>query len=533
MSKKILRGFILFAAIVALLATLSACNPQSDDPDDGETPTEECTHVWEKSAAVSGTCIAYGRIDFVCVKCGATKSEPDNEYTPHAYANHVCAVCGDREKGEAEWDSGSVSVYLYKYTSTSTGEKTYNLIVDGSGATADYGENNQPWARFIPFVRRFETASGVTKIGDNFLRGAEILTNVILSSEVTEIGANAFKGCASLDNFSCGEKIVKIGSGAFEGCSSLRELYLPASATEIGQGAFFGCSVLRYFSIGLPYSVGGDVKSNFFGSMFGDGDGAQKATVNGTVYSFAVPASLAFLEIKGDGVIPDYAFKSCSSLQSVTVSGGITEIGEESFSLMTNLTTLRFTRDALEKIGAYAFSGNPVLGQDTVSADGATVTNSVVLPATLNEIGEGAFSSCSKLTSVIFAGDGVTEIPTDAFVRCSLLTSVVLPENLVKIGSGAFKNTGLKEIKIGGSVKTIGLDAFKSCTNLATIYVDSADVYAGAADATGLFNQATAVYVLEALVPEGTAKDPGVGHIKSEMKYKGLDPNGYHLWESY
>lgn len=529
MNKKFLRGIVLVAVIIALIAALSACAPEDNNDTPPDITDKECEHIWEKVSASSGTCVAYGHIDYVCAKCGATKSESDNTYTQHNYANHVCTVCGARQDGEQKWTSGDVTVYLYVLSSTVSGDKTYNLLADGTGKTDDYAVGRQPWAQYCPQIRRFDAVSGVTNVGKNFLYGCDILTDVVLSSEITEIGAGAFGNCPSLEKFSCGDKIVTVGAGAFSGCSALKELYLPASATKIAEGAFSGCVSLRSLSVGLPGSTGNGASAQLFGSIFGEGSGAQTVTIGGTEYSFGVPDSLSYLEIKGDGVIPDYALKSCASLQTVTVSGAVTEIGNEAFSGMDSLTSVKFTRDTLVRIGDYAFSKNNLLG-DAGKSSGDVSSNAIVLPSTLTELGEGAFSSCPRLASVVFSGEGLKEIPVLAFGYCSMLVSVKLPESVEKIGSEAFRNTGLKEIVIGKNVTTVGSRAFDSCTNLATVYVDSENVYAGAADSSGLFAQATAVYVLKEIVPDGTAKDPGNSYIKS-LTYKGLDPNGYHLWE--
>ena len=55
------------------------------------------------------------------------------------------------------------------------------------------------------------------------------------------------------------------------------------------------------------------------------------------------------------------------------------------------------------------------------------------------EIGEGAFSGCTSLTS-IFIPESVTEIGGLAFSGCTNLTSISIPESVTSIRGGAFEN---------------------------------------------------------------------------------------------
>ena len=62
---------------------------------------------------------------------------------------------------------------------------------------------------------------------------------------------------------------------------------------------------------------------------------------------------------------------------------------------------------------------------------------SIVLPDSLTEIGERAFTLCKKLSSVIIP-NSVTEICRFTFNGCSSLVSVVIPDSVKKIGDFAF-----------------------------------------------------------------------------------------------
>ena len=93
----------------------------------------------------------------------------------------------------------------------------------------------------------------------------------------------------------------------------------------------------------------------------------------------------------------------------------------------------------------------------------------IVLPDTLNAIGELAFRSCVNLTGSIIIPEGVTEIGCSAFMWCTALTgSLSLPSTLQYIGGGGAVDRGGAfwdchfscELKLPNNLKYIGHNAF-------------------------------------------------------------------------
>jgi hypothetical protein len=95
----------------------------------------------------------------------------------------------------------------------------------------------------------------------------------------------------------------------------------------------------------------------------------------------------------------------------------------------------------------------------------------VTIPDGVTEIGRGAFSGCTGLTSVSIP-DGVTEIGEYAFKGCTGLASVSIPGSVTQIGRNAFVGCeSLTSLSIAGSVTQIGEGAFKGCKNLSSVSI--------------------------------------------------------------
>ena len=128
----------------------------------------------------------------------------------------------------------------------------------------------------------------------------------------------------------------------------------------------------------------------------------------------------------------------------------------------------------------------------------ATATGSLLIPSTYNgqqvfEISNGAFSSCTQLTSITIP-EGVTHIGISAFLGCTSLTNITIPNSVTSIGRYAFQNcssltdvvlpqlseiseslfngcTSLADITIPNSVNSIGVRAFENCSSLKSISI--------------------------------------------------------------
>ena len=135
------------------------------------------------------------------------------------------------------------------------------------------------------------------------------------------------------------------------------------------------------------------------------------------------------------------------------------EIGEKAFTDCSRLTSLTLPV-GITSIGYDAFA----------YCSGLT---SLTLPAGITSIGEYAFSRCSGLTSLTLPA-GITSIDKYAFSGCSRLTSLTLPAGITSIGEFAFSYcSGLTSIYVyAEKVPRIGRYAFEGCASRkCTLYV--------------------------------------------------------------
>ena len=150
-------------------------------------------------------------------------------------------------------------------------------------------------------------------------------------------------------------------------------------------------------------------------------------------------------------VIPDsvtsigrYAFEDCSSLENVYYNGTIEDWCNITFESNDSnpiyyATNLYF----LDENGDVEYNGNKY----------SLLPNELVIPNSVTEIKPYAFSNCSSLTSIVIP-EGVTSIGEYAFYNCSSLTSIVIPDSVTSIGDSSFYNcNSLENVYYNGTIE--------------------------------------------------------------------------------
>lgn len=264
------------------------------------------------------------------------------------------------------------------------------------------------------------TVTAVRYYGFNSCR----ITSVSLPPTVEKLDFGAFYNCKELTSITLCESLKEIGPLAFSDCTSLTSIDIPESVTMIGDVAFFGCT--RMTSINLSNSV----------------------------------------ETIGQG-----AFQGCSNLASLKIPSSLTEIGQKAFYLCESMTEITVDDDNQH------FSSVDGMLYDkekrVVMVCPAGKSGEIVLPESVERIGNGAFAYCGGITSIVMPSS-VTSIGEDGFGSCTSLSSIALPPSVTSIGNYAFVNCPLlTSINIPGAVTEIGELVFLECSALEEINVDS------------------------------------------------------------
>ncbi len=308
--------------------------------------------------------------------------------------------------------------------------------------------------------------AGITAIPDFAFDDATV-RRIVLPEGVTEIGNYAFDGVDTLAEINLPEGLVRIGRDAFS-YTALTEIDLPDSLAVLEGNPFSGCKALR--QIGVPEDHPAFCLID--GVLFGRED--QR------LIWYPVPRGAAHYNVPEGTRVIGGAFLGQQYLESVTLPGSVTEIGEFAFYYCPRLQRLELPA-SVSAIGSDAFEHCWSL-QDMTFPEGVTELpdfvlhdavelRTVQLPDTLTRIGAYAFWDCNSLTGAVIP-DGVTEIGTMAFCNCYSMTSLVLPESLESIGFRAFDGCSrLTRLVIPAGVTRIGNQAFDGCSGLTLVVV--------------------------------------------------------------
>ena len=315
----------------------------------------------------------------------------------------------------------------------------------------------------------------VTSIGIGAFSGRQ-LYSVTIPNSVTSIGCSAFQYCSGLTSVTIPNSVTSIDSIVFYECTSLTSITLPNSLDTIGAYAFYNTGLT---SITIPKNVKYIGNEAFSESSLNTVVWNAKNVSNFNSYygaPFEDCSNISTVTF-GDSVrvIPNYLFRGCSGLTSVTLPNSVDTIGREAF-YNTGLTSITIPEN-VKYVGNKAFGANEygnfqsflttvvwnaknaTIGTNVFPFSGCYNISTVTFGDSVRVIPNYIFNGCTGLTSVNI-GNNVTTIGNSAFYNCTGLTSVTLPNSVDTIGGEAFYNTGLTSITIPENVKYIGYNAF-------------------------------------------------------------------------
>ena len=418
--------------------------------------------------------------------------------------------------------SGTVGAVAWTYDMMS-GELT--LTGSGSGEMGDGSSaEDYEWNEWDPETLTF--AGTIAYIGAHAFQGQTVLRSVEIPEGVTSIEPQAFEGCAALESVVLPTSLQSVGDGAFANCPALSSITLPDSVTSVGEGVFDGTA---FYNDGANWSGGAKengalycgnhlvgAKNTFDFGAFKVRAGtltiAKKAFSHaGKLTGIDLPDSLVHIgahALEYTGVssvtvpagiaeVSESMCECCSALKNVTLSNGLTVIGEHAFANCTALESIEFPASVV-RIDADAFSGCALLadvrfkeGLQSIGTNAfayCAAIERVEIPASVLDIGTSAFSHCSALTDVRLH-DGLDKILTSAFADCTSLKKIVIPDSVTFLYYSIFQNcTALETVRLPAGTLYLPDDTFRDCTALKSVTIPSGTtaIYSRAFQNTGI-----------------------------------------------
>ena len=255
----------------------------------------------------------------------------------------------------------------------------------------------------------------VVKVGDSAF--AQSMIHTFTGAGLKELGNNVFESCQALETIELADGIKKMGGYVFASCNALKVVTMP-SVEELGDFTFYRARKLIKVTFG------------------------ENATVTGK-YTFAETAVTEVTFGNNVSVIDEGVFYNNRVIAKVVLPNSVTEIKAWAFSEASKLTEV-IGLDKVAVFGDYAFYNSSLASLKLSAA---------------KEIGDGAFATDTDKDGACVAKYTTLEIPAvekigDLAFLNGGESAIALPASLKQIGYGAFAGSdNLKEITVAADNK--------------------------------------------------------------------------------
>lgn len=253
--------------------------------------------------------------------------------------------------------------------------ETYNLPENYKGnpyAICDYAFYG------MKYLSSVNINGGVTDIGDYAFSECKNLLSVAIAASLNDTGSYAFKNCPSLIAVEIGGNVKEIAPNSFENCKALGSVKIFSGVESVRESAFFGCD--NIINVNFIGDINDWVKISGLSGLMMFGAADKEFCINGTAVTNVV--------IDVAESVGDYAFCGCSAIVSVTLNESVKSVGFGAFSNLRTLGKVEINGEAVIENGAFKNCAN---------------LNEVYLSNKIKDIGSFAFTD-SAVETITFGG---------------------------------------------------------------------------------------------------------------------------------
>ncbi len=328
----------------------------------------------------------------------------------------------------------------------------------------------------------------VTKLADGIFRNNTKITSVTFDGSFENYDAKLFQGCTSLRSLVISGLYDKqlyylFGDSINEIPESFVEITFAENSNYV-DGTMFKNEVANHIvTYVIPDGTTEIIHNQFGGYMH--------------LQAVSIPDSVTNIGMQ--------AFESCYELTSITIPNGVTCIKKSTFSNCEALTDILLP-DSITTIEEHAFNGCRSLKNLNIPKNITSIGfNAFEICYNLKKQIKGIYyvdewivgivNQTMKTVDIVNGTKGIADM---SFAGCSELTQLVIPESVEYVGNNAFRVCSkLENVVLGTNLKYIGARAFDVCYTLSSVeFKDPKKWYVNGIPSTDLSDKSKAAELL-------------------------------------
>ena len=316
---------------------------------------------------------------------------------------------------------------------------------------------------------------GVEEITHNAFYKFKGLQKIQFPSTLKTIGENAFFACMNLQEINIPDSVTSIGAGAFANCKSLEQVDIPNYVKEIGDSAFYKCEKLKFAYIPDNCIYAGAYMFNYCHSLEKVIVGAGIGEIQ--VGFFLNCNNLREIYFLGDNPGINYdVFFVYDYLEILNRCYSPSDINPEIYieTVQNNTPIVYYLQDKLGwNITIHEYLLSEIQKHIATHSNFSYLLGNCIKYKEL-EIGENNFSFVNGaivsyqgdfpviMVPDTFSGIPVTEIGANTFENCESVYAIIIPASVNMIGDKAFVNCPrLKTVQFRGNAPEASEDIFE------------------------------------------------------------------------